>query len=122
VLQPVFQGWRIFWNYEAAKFRFEQAVAQYQKSAQNAFRDVADALVTIEKLKGVRVEQEEGVRALQDATRLSRLRYDTGLANYLEILIADQQLFDQELLLARTRGAQVNGIVQLYRALGGGWQ
>ena len=122
VLQPVFQGWRIFWNYEAAKFRFEQAVAQYQKSAQNAFRDVADALVTIEKLKGVRAEQEEGVRALQDATRLSRLRYDTGLANYLEILIADQQLFDQELLLARTRGAQVNGVVQLYRVLGGGWQ
>jgi multidrug efflux system outer membrane protein len=53
---------------------------------------------------------------------LSRLRYDTGLANYLEILIADQQLFDQELLLARARGAQLTAVVQLYRALGGGWQ
>ena len=122
ILQPVFQGWRIFWNYEATKARFEQAVAQYQKSAQNAFRDVADALVTIEKLKGVRAEQEEGVRALQNSARLSRVRYDTGLANYLEILIADQQLFDQELLLARTRGAQLNAVVQLYRVLGGGWQ
>ena len=122
ILQPVFQGWRIFWNYEATKARFEQAVAQYQKSAQNAFRDVADALVTIEKLTGVRAEQEEGVRALQNSARLSRVRYDTGLANYLEILIADQQLFDQELLLARTRGAQLNAVVQLYRVLGGGWQ
>jgi multidrug efflux system outer membrane protein len=122
VLQPVFQGWRIFYNYEAAKFRFDQAVAEYQRSAQNGFREVADALVTIEKLKEVRVEQEAGVSALRDSARLSRLRYDTGLANYLEILVADQQLFDQELLLARTRGEQLNGVVQLYRSLGGGWQ
>ena len=122
VLQPVFQGWRIFWNYEATKFRFDQAVAEYQRAAQNGFREVADALVTIEKLKEVRVEQEAGVSALRDSARLSRLRYDTGLANYLEILIADQQLFNQELLLARTRGEQLNGVVQLYRSLGGGWQ
>ena len=122
IFQPVFQGWRIFWNYEAAKFRFEQAVAQYQRAAQNGFREVADALVSVEKLKEVRVELEISVQALADAARLSRLRYDTGLANYLEILIADQQLFDQELLLARTRGAQLTAVVQLYRALGGGWQ
>ena len=83
---------------------------------------MADALVTIEKLKDVRAEQETSVQALANAARLSRLRYDTGFANYLEILIADQQLFDQEQLLARTRGAQLSGVVQLYRALGGGWQ
>ena len=122
LLQPIFQGWRITSNYEAVKARFEQAVAQYQRSAQNGFREVADALVSIEKLDGVRLELEVGVRALQDATSLARLRYDTGLANYLEILIADQQLFDQELLLARARGGQLNSVVQLYRALGGGWQ
>jgi multidrug efflux system outer membrane protein len=63
-----------------------------------------------------------GVRALQDATNLARLRYDTGLANYLEILIADQELFNQELALARARGGQLNALVQLYRTLGGGWQ
>jgi multidrug efflux system outer membrane protein len=122
VLQPIFQGWRLTSNYEAAKARFEQGVAQYQRSAQNGFREVADALVSIEKLEGVRLELEISVRALEDAARLSRLRYDTGLANYLEILIADQQLFDQELLLARARGAQLNAVVQLYRTLGGGWQ
>jgi len=121
-LQPIFQGWRLFWNYEGTKARFDQALAQYEKTAQNGFREVADSLVAIEKLKDVRVEQEESVTALRDAARLSRLRYDTGLANYLEILIADQQLFDQELLLARTRGDQINAVAQLYRALGGGWQ
>ena len=122
VLQPVFQGWRIFFNYEATKARFEQAVAQYEKAAQNGFREVADALVGVEKLRETRAELERSVQALANAARLSRLRYDTGLANYLEILIADQQLFDQELLLARARGAQLTTVVQLYRALGGGWQ
>lgn len=122
LFQPIFQGWRLFWNYEATKARFDQALAQYEKAAQNGFREVADALVAIEKLRDIRVELEESVRALQDAARLSRQRYDIGLANYLEVLIADQQLFDQELLLARTRGDQLNAVVQLYRALGGGWQ
>ena len=120
--QPIFQGWRIFSNYDATKARFDQALAQYEKAAQNGFREVADALIAIEKFKGVRAELEITVRSLTDAARLSRLRYDTGLANYLEVLIADQQLFDQELLLARARGAQLNALVQLYRALGGGWQ
>ena len=122
VLQPVFQGWRLTSNYEAVKARFDQAVALYQRSAQNGYREVADALVSIEKLEGVRLELEVGVGALQDASNLARLRYDTGLANYLEILIADQQLFDQELALARVRGGQLNAVVQFYRALGGGWQ
>jgi multidrug efflux system outer membrane protein len=122
ILQPLFQGWRLFWNYEATVARFDQALAQYEKATQNGFREVADAFVAIEKLKEVRVEQEESVRALQDAALLSRQRYDVGLSNYLEVLIADQQLFDQELLLARTRGDQLNAVVQLYRALGGGWQ
>jgi outer membrane protein, multidrug efflux system len=121
-LQPIFQGWRLFWNYEATIARFDQSLAQYEKAAQNGFREVADALVTIEKLRDVRVEQETEVSALQDASSLARLRYDTGLANYLEVLIADQDLFDAELELARTRGAQLNAVVQLYRALGGGWQ
>jgi multidrug efflux system outer membrane protein len=122
IFQPVFQGWRIFYNYEASKARFEQALAQYQRAAQNGFREVADALVSVEKLKDVRAELERSVQALGNAARLSRLRYDTGLANYLEILIADQQLFDQEILLARARGAQLTAVVQLYRALGGGWE
>jgi multidrug efflux system outer membrane protein len=121
-LQPIFQGWRLFWNYEATIARFDQSLAQYEKAAQTGFREVADALVSIDKLRELRIEQEAQVEALLDASRLSRLRYDTGLANYIEVLIADQDLFDAELELARTRGAQLNAVVQLYRALGGGWQ
>jgi multidrug efflux system outer membrane protein len=122
LFQPLFQGGRIRRNYEAAQARFDQALAQYQKSALSGYREVADSLVTIQKLALRRVEQEKGVVALTDAAKLSRERYDSGLANYLEILIADQQLFTSELELARTRGAELRALVQLYRALGGGWQ
>jgi multidrug efflux system outer membrane protein len=122
LFQPIFQGGRIKRNYEAAKARFQEALARYERAATNSFREVADALVSIEKLEAARVEQEAGVEALRDASNLSRDRYVAGLANYLEILIADQQLFEAELLLARTRGAQIGAFVQLYRSLGGGWQ
>jgi multidrug efflux system outer membrane protein len=122
IFQPIFQGGRIKRNYEAAKARFDQAMAQYQKAALSGYREVADSLVTIEKLRSARSEQEKGVVALRDASELARARYDTGLSNYLEILIADQSLFQQELQVARTRGAEFVALAQLYRALGGGWQ
>jgi multidrug efflux system outer membrane protein len=122
LFQPLFNAGRNKRNYEAAQARFDQSLAAYQSAALNAYREVADALVTIQKLAGVRVEQEAGVEALRDAAALARARYDTGLATYLEILIADQQLFVLELQLARTRGDQLRAIAQLYRALGGGWQ
>jgi multidrug efflux system outer membrane protein len=122
LFQPLFNAGRIRRNYEAALARFDQALAQYQQAAINAYREVADALISIQKLAQVRVEQEAGVVALRDASELSRERYDSGLANYLEILIADQQLFQLELQLAQTRGDQLRAFAQLYRALGGGWQ
>jgi multidrug efflux system outer membrane protein len=122
IFQPLFQGGRIRRNLEANQARFEGAVAQYQKAALNGYREVADSLVTIEKLAQARAEQEKGVAALQDAGKLARARYDTGLSNYLEILIADQALFQQQLSLARIRGAELQALSQLYKALGGGWQ
>jgi len=121
-LQPIFQGWRIFWNYEGTKARFDQALAQYEKAAQNGFREVADALVSIDKLKDLRGEKETEVVALQNSSSLARLRYDAGFSNYLEVLIADQDLFNAEIELARARGLQLIAVVQVYRALGGGWQ
>jgi multidrug efflux system outer membrane protein len=121
IFQPIFQAGRIKRNYEASKARFDQALAGYRKAALNSYREVADSLVTIEKLAAARKEQELGVEALQDAAKLARSRYDNGLSNYLEVLIADQQLFQQQLGLARTEGAQFQGLAQLYRALGGGW-
>ncbi len=119
---PIFQGGRIRRNYDAAKARYEQAIAQYQKAALNSYREVANALVSVKKLGEARLELEDGVEALTDAAALARSRYDTGLANYLEILTADQQLFDQELQLAQVRGEEMRAFVELYRALGGGWQ
>ena len=122
LLQPIFQGGRIRRNYEAAQARFEQSMGEYRRAALDGYREVADALVSLQKLGEQRTEIQKGVTALRDAGQLSRARYDNGLSSYLEILIADQYLFEQELLLAQTRGAELRALVRLYRALGGGWQ
>jgi multidrug efflux system outer membrane protein len=122
LFQPLYNAGRNKRNYEAAQARFDQAIAQYQQSALNAYREVADSLVTIQKLAQVRAEQTTGVVALEDAAKLSRSRYDAGLATYLEVLVADQQLFQLQLELARTRGDELQAFAQLYRSLGGGWQ
>jgi hypothetical protein len=117
---PIFQGGRIKQNYEAAVARYDQALAQFQRSALNAYREVADALITIQKLAERRKELEYGVEALRDATQLSRARYDTGLSSYLEVLIADQQLFAQELQLAQSGLAAARSRSSTGRW--GGWQ
>ena len=122
LLQPIFQGGRIRRNLEVMQARYDVALAEYQKAALNGYREVANALVTIQKLAEVRTERQLGVTALQDASELSRARYDSGLASYIEILTADQDLFQQQLLLAQTRGAELRARAELYRTLGGGWR
>ena len=122
LLQPVFNGGRLRSNLDAARASYDEALAQYQKAALNGYREVANALVTIQKLSEVNAEQQTGVTALQGASNLSRMRYDNGLASYIEILTADQDLFEQQLLLAQTSGAELRARADLYRALGGGWQ
>jgi multidrug efflux system outer membrane protein len=121
-LQPLYNAGRNRRNYEAVQAQYQQALGSYQKAALTAYREVADALIAIQKLKEIRVQQEEGIAALQDAADLSRDRYQSGLASYIEILIADQNLFQQQLLLAQTRGAELVAVTDLYRSLGGGWQ
>jgi outer membrane protein, multidrug efflux system len=122
IFQPIYNGGRIKQNYEASKARFDQALAAYQRAALNAYREVADSLVTIEKLAARRTEVEAGVEALRDATQLARSRYENGLSSYLDVLLADQSLFQRELQLAQTRGEQLRALTQFYRSLGGGWQ
>ena len=122
LVQPLFQGGRIRRNLEAAQARFEIALAEYRKAALNSYREVADALVTIQKLAAIRAERQIAVTALIDAADLSRSRYDAGLASYIEILTADEQLFDEQLILAQIRGSELRARAELYRALGGGWQ
>ena len=122
LVQPVFQGGRLRRNLEVMQARYNAAVAGYQQAALNGYREVANALVTIQKLAQKRVERQAGVVALQDASDLARARYDSGLASYIEILTADQDLFGQQLLLAENIGAELRARAELYRALGGGWQ
>jgi multidrug efflux system outer membrane protein len=122
LLQPIFNGGRLKRNVEVMQARFDVALAGYQKAALNAYREVANSLVTIQKLAEIRVERQVGVDALRDAADLARTRYDSGLASYIEILTADQELFEQQLLLAQTRGAELRARAELYRTLGGGWQ
>src|SRR5262245_16737545 len=122
LVQPIFQAGRLRRNLEAAQARFDAALAEYQKSALNGYREVANSLLDIQKLAQMRVERQASVTALLDASDLARSRYDSGLASYLEILTADERLFEEQLLLAQTRGAEFRARAELYRALGGGWQ
>jgi multidrug efflux system outer membrane protein len=122
LLQPIYQGGRLRRNEEVARARYDQALALYQKAALNGYREVSDALISIQKLAEQSVQHQAGVTVLLDASDLSRARYDAGLASYIEILTADQDLFEQQLRLAQARGAEMRARAELYRALGGGWQ
>ena len=122
LFQPIFNAGRLKQNVAVMQARFDAAVAEYRKAALNGYREVANALVTIQKLAEIRTQQEIGVEALTDAADLSRARYDSGLASYIEILTADQDLFTRQLLLAQTQGAELRARAELYRTLGGGWQ
>ena len=122
LFQPIFNAGRLKQNVRVTQARFDAAVAEYRKSALNAYREVSNAIVTIQKLADVRVQQQIGVEALTDAADLARARYDSGLASYIEILTADQDLFARQQLLAQTLGAEFRARAELYRALGGGWQ
>jgi multidrug efflux system outer membrane protein len=87
-----------------------------------AFREVADALAAQDRLAEQRKAQEAQVVALREAVRLSLARYSSGLTNYIEVLDAEELLYPAESALARTRRDQLVAVVNLYKALGGGWQ
>jgi multidrug efflux system outer membrane protein len=121
VAQPIFTGGRL-----KSTVRFTQAqrdvfVVNYQRTVQNAFREVSDSLIAHRKVKEVRTERQLLVTALQDRVRLAYLRYNGGVSNLLEALDADRSLFDAELSLAQARRDELLSVVQLYKALGGGW-
>jgi multidrug efflux system outer membrane protein len=98
-----------------------EMVAAYQKSIQNGFREVSDALIDHDRNQQQRKQEELFVAALQDADRLSMLRYQGGLDSYLQVLDAERNLFQGQLELARLRRDELVSVVQLYKALGGGW-
>ena len=122
VTQPIFNGGRLRSNVRLAEAQQQLALIQYERVIQTAFREVSDALVQSQKEREIRAEQERLVATLQDRSRLSYVRYRGGIDTLLNALDADRDLFDAELRLAQTRRNELLALVQLYRALGGGWQ
>jgi NodT family efflux transporter outer membrane factor (OMF) lipoprotein len=118
----VFNAGRIRSTVHLAEATKREMIATYQKVIQNAFREVSDALIDHDRNLEQRKEQELFVQALQDADRLSQMRYEGGLDSYLQVLDAERNLFQGQLSLARLRRDELVSVVQLYRALGGGWQ
>jgi NodT family efflux transporter outer membrane factor (OMF) lipoprotein len=121
LLQPIFNAGRIRSINEAAAARQLQTLAQYEQVIQTAFREVSDALVGYRKSREQRVQQELLVAALVDSAALANTRFLGGIDSYLQVLDAERQLFDAELELARVRDSELLNLVQLYKALGGGW-
>jgi multidrug efflux system outer membrane protein len=122
VSQPIFTGGALRGNLKLAESQHQQALIAYRQAIQQAFGDVSDALIGYEKLHQVRVRQEDTVADLQESVRLSNMRYTGGTTTYLEVLDGQRSLFNAELTLAQARGTEYQSLVQLYRALGGGWQ
>ena len=120
--QPIFTGGALRGNLHLAESQHQQALIAYRQTIQQAFGDVSDALIGYEKLHEVRVRQEATVADLQESVHLSILRYTGGTTTYLEVLDGQRSLFDAELTLAQARGSEYQSLVQLYKALGGGWQ
>jgi outer membrane protein, multidrug efflux system len=121
LLGPIFAAGRIKKNTQAAQARYEQARVQYEAAVTNSFSEVSRALVDRVKLAETERQRLRAVTAYQEAARLANLRYASGLSAYFEVLDAQTQLFPAEISLAQTRRNQLVAVVNLYKALGGGW-
>jgi len=120
--QPLYAGGSLKAGVKFAQAQEQQAVLTYQQTIQQAFREVSDALVAYSKDQEFRKQQELLTRAAEDANNLSDLRYRGGAASYLEVLDATTRYYSAELTLARAQLNEVLDYVDLYRALGGGWE
>lgn len=122
VTQPIFTGGRLKSNVRFTQAQRDIFLVDYERTIQNAFREVSDSLIARRKTREVREQRELLVTTLQDRVRLSYMRYTGGVSNLLEALDADRELFNAELSLAQARRDELLTVVQLYKSLGGGWQ
>lgn len=120
--QPIFAGGRLKGQLQQSQEAQKRLVLTYQQTITGAFRDVSNALIALKKQRGVREQQEQLVAAAQDATRLARVRYEGGATSFLEVLTTDSSLFSAQLNLVNAQQSEALALVQLYSALGGGWQ
>lgn len=120
--QPIWEGGRLKSGVRLAEAQHDQLLLTYQQTIQGAFRDVSDALIAYRKFREFRVQQEHLVESAQDAAHLSQVRFKAGTTDYLEVLTNETNSFSAELTLAQAQGSELVSLVQLYQALGGGWQ
>ena len=120
--QPIFEGGKLRGQLNLAKQTQKEMILNYQKTIAGAFHDVSNALIALNKQRAYREQQEKLVAAAQDATRLARLRYQGGSTSYLEVLTDDSNLYAAQLTLVSAQQGEAQTLVQLYSALGGGWQ
>ncbi len=121
VTQPIFAGGRLKNNVRLAEAQRDSALVEYQRSIQTGFTEVSNALIAHQRTRESRLEQERLVTALQDRMRLAYVRYRGGVDTQLNALDADRELFQAQLTLAQIRLNELLSVVQLYKALGGGW-
>jgi len=119
---PLFNAGQIRAGVQYSEAQKREMVIAYQKAIYTGLREVSDALVGYTGTHEQRAQQELLVKALTESTRLSTLRYKGGLDSYLQVLDSERSLFQGQLVLAELRLSELQSIVQLYRALGGGWQ
>jgi len=118
---PVLNRGELEGNLEIAQAQYRETLIYYEQVIQEAFREVSDAIVNHSAVKEIRAVQEMRLEAAREYLRLARLQYLNGFRPYLDVLDAERELFDAELILSRAMGGQLTTMVDLYRVLGGGW-
>lgn len=121
-ITPLFTGGQVRGGVRLSEAQKREMVIAYQKTIYTAFREVSDGLIAYGRTREQRQQQDQLVHALAETTRLSNLRYQGGLDSYLQVLDAERNLFQGRLALARLRLGELLSFVQVYKALGGGWQ
>jgi multidrug efflux system outer membrane protein len=119
---PIFDGGRLRAGIALAEAQQRILIEQYRATIRVAFREVNDALVSLEQLAIQRDASQRTVLAGQERLRITRARHLAGIASYFEVLDAERQLFDSEIGLSQLTRSHQQALVQLYLALGGGWR
>lgn len=122
ITQPIFTAGRLRSNVRFAEAEHDRMLVQYEKTIQTAFTETSDALIAHQRFRESRAQQEALEKTLEERLRLAYLRYHGGVDTQLNALDADRDLFQAQLDLAHLRLEEILSVVQLYKALGGGWQ
>ncbi|MCG7755243.1 MAG: TolC family protein, partial [Nitrosomonas sp.] len=118
---PLLNAQSLGFEQRAAEAQARQALAQYEQTILVAFKEVDDALIAVRTANDQRKAQQSQVEALRSALQIADLRYQGGITSYVDVLLAKRNLFDAEFALMATHRLHLVSIVQLYKALGGGW-